>query len=255
MCLKKETKLIIIIVSSVCALILSTLAFIALFLVPNLLSSIPSFNNGGIKASLTAINADGNKPSKIQFDVAQKILTYRLTQKGIYGAKITFNESESSMEIDVPLLKKQTNSELSAALNQVIRVSYLTLQEIDENKKDYAGEYLPTGKIVVDGMDVKEADAVSEKDGTVIIIGLTEDAGKKFEEATSRLRGKRLGIFLDEQLISAPLIQDRIPGGQFVITGNRSAKEAAELARIIKSGPLPFKLQVKEITSIAPFSK
>ena len=57
---------------------------------------------------------------------------------------------------------------------------------------------------------------------------------------------------MDEQFISAPIVNDRIDGGNAVITGQANATEAAELAATIRSGSLPFRLIATKVDSISP---
>jgi len=46
-------------------------------------------------------------------------------------------------------------------------VSYFTVQEVNEDKIDDKSNYLPTGKIIIDSMDVMDAEAIkSDADGT-----------------------------------------------------------------------------------------
>jgi preprotein translocase subunit SecD len=85
-----------------------------------------------------------------------------------------------------------------------------------------------------------------------VSLTLTSSAAKKFAEATGRLIGKPIAIFMDNLLISAPTVQSQISGGKCVITGKFTAAEAGELASTIKSGALPFKLEPKQVDSVSP---
>ena len=77
------------------------------------------------------------------------------------------------------------------------------------------GEYLPTGRIVIQGDDVLEArPALGENGKMDVALKLTGEAGKKFQEATERLIGQPIAIFLDEQFVSAPVVQSTIPAAQ-----------------------------------------
>lgn len=63
--------------------------------------------------------------------------------------------------------------------------------------------------------------------------------------------GRPIGIFLDDQLISAPLVDVQyattgIPGGSAVISGNFDAEAAQELAIQLRGGALPFPVEVVE---------
>lgn len=75
---------------------------------------------------------------------------------------------------------------------------------------------------------------------------LTEEGTQIFFEHTSQNIGTYLGIVLDKVVISAPIINDGISGGQGSITGNFTQKEAQELAVILQTKPLPFPVRLVE---------
>ena len=70
--------------------------------------------------------------------------------------------------------------------------------------------------------------------------------GKKFGEATKNNIGERLAIVLDNEVISAPVIQSAILGGSGIISGNFTVKSASDLALLLRSGALPAPLEVLE---------
>ena len=72
----------------------------------------------------------------------------------------------------------------------------------------------------------------------------------KFTEITTRLTGQPLAIYLDEELISAPIVNYPITGGEAMITGDFTYKEAERLAGIINLGALPVKLTEKYTQSV-----
>lgn len=75
--------------------------------------------------------------------------------------------------------------------------------------------------------------------GYVVNIQFNAEGQKLFTELTKRNLNKPIGIFLDEQEISAPTVQSVIDTGQAVITGNFTAVTASELASNLNTGALP----------------
>lgn len=63
-----------------------------------------------------------------------------------------------------------------------------------------------------------------------IIIGLTPAGAKEFFKITTANEGRRLGIVLAGQLVSAPVIREPIPGPSLVISGNFTEQSAREFA-------------------------
>jgi len=73
-----------------------------------------------------------------------------------------------------------------------------------------------------------------------------------FGEITSKNVGKRFAIVLDNQVITAPTIQQPITGGSGQITGNFTPASANDLAVLLRAGALPATLDVAEERSVGP---
>ena len=86
------------------------------------------------------------------------------------------------------------------------------------------------------------------------IVGLTfnRDGAKKFAKVTGENIGTRLAIVLDGKVKSAPVIKDRISGGEGVIQGRFSPEEANDLAIILSAGALPAPVIIEEERTVGP---
>ena len=89
--------------------------------------------------------------------------------------------------------------------------------------------------------------------GWEVALRFDEEGGKKFAELTQAVAGtgRSLGIFLDDNLISAPVVgvefaNTGITGGSAVITGNFDIDTATDLAVQLRGGSLPFPVKVVE---------
>jgi preprotein translocase subunit SecD len=79
------------------------------------------------------------------------------------------------------------------------------------------------------------------------------DAGAKlFEEITGANVKKRLAIILDNTVYSAPVIQERIAGGNAQITGSFSMDEAKDLSIVLRAGALPAPLKMLQNVTVGP---
>jgi len=73
----------------------------------------------------------------------------------------------------------------------------------------------------------------------MVAIQFNEEGAKIFEELTDRNTNKVLAIFIDNELLSAPVVRGKISGGKAQITGNFTPDEAKYLARNLNAGALP----------------
>jgi SecD/SecF fusion protein len=73
-----------------------------------------------------------------------------------------------------------------------------------------------------------------------------------FGDITSKNVGRRFAIVLDNQVITAPVIQTPITGGTGQISGNFTPQSANDLAVLLRAGALPVSLDVAEERSVGP---
>jgi preprotein translocase subunit SecD len=73
-----------------------------------------------------------------------------------------------------------------------------------------------------------------------------------FAEITEQNVGRHLAIILDGNVYSAPRINERIPGGRAVITGQFTIEEARDLAIVLRAGALPAPVVVLEERTVGP---
>ena len=86
----------------------------------------------------------------------------------------------------------------------------------------------------------------------LVSIEFNDEGSKIFEELTAKNVGKPLAIYIDQILISAPLVQEKISGGKAQITGQFTIDEAKELARNLNAGALPVPIKLISQQSIGP---
>lgn len=112
-------------------------------------------------------------------------------------------------------------------------------------------------EVVVTGADLADARAAFEQGqvntGEPIVAFRFKGAGaKKFEEFTGSHVGQYLTIVLDNDVISSPVIRDRIAGGSGQISGNFTLESARELAVLLRAGALPIPVEVVERRTVGP---
>ncbi|NSW83771.1 MAG: protein translocase subunit SecD [Syntrophothermus sp.] len=129
--------------------------------------------------------------------------------------------------------------------NEAIRVIGKTaeLQFIDEN-----------GKVWVTGRNLKDAKAGIDQEGQPKVdLTFDKEGAELFRKATKENLGKRIAIVLDKEIISQPVVRNEIPNGQAEISGGfESAKDAENLAVLLRSGALPVTLEMAQKWTVGP---
>ncbi len=85
-----------------------------------------------------------------------------------------------------------------------------------------------------------------------VAIEFTATGARIFGEVTEQNVGRHLAIILDGNVYSAPRINERIPGGRAVITGQFTADEARDLAIVLRAGALPAPVTILEERTVGP---
>lgn len=86
----------------------------------------------------------------------------------------------------------------------------------------------------------------------IVSLEFNTEGAKIFEELTQKNIGKRLAIYIDNQLISAPTVQEKISGGKAQITGKFTIEEARNLAQNLNAGALPVPIKLISQQRIGP---
>jgi len=80
--------------------------------------------------------------------------------------------------------------------------------------------------------------------GPTIGIEFNSEGAQKFGEITKANVNKKVGIFLDGELISAPVVREEIKDGKAQISGQFTMDEAKSLVRDLNLGALPVPVQL-----------
>ena len=120
---------------------------------------------------------------------------------------------------------------------------------MDEEGTFYILERSP----VVTGDELTDAQPAFDQNGRPAVnFRFNPTGARKFGDYTAANIGSPFAIVLDEEVISAPVIQDHIAGGSGIITGSFTVEESTELAILLRAGALPAELIFLEERTIGP---
>ena len=114
--------------------------------------------------------------------------------------------------------------------------------------------YLLKNKSLLTGASLETAKVqISDRYGEPnVSIKFNSQGAADFDRITGENVRKRLAIVLDGVVHSAPVIQERISGGQAQITGNFTMDEARDLAIVLRAGALPAPVNILEERTVGP---
>src|SRR5437879_2459269 len=121
----------------------------------------------------------------------------------------------------------------------------------DNNEKATTERLLVKKKADLGGDRVTESHAYYGNEGWTVQLKFDSEGAKKFGQITEQYKGHRFAIVLDGVIQSAPVIRDAIYGGDAVITGHFTEKEARGLASVLEN-PLQTPVSIEEERSVSP---
>lgn len=146
-------------------------------------------------------------------------------------------------------------TDVTEAVNLIGQTAQLYFAELKEEK--LPGEATPSARSVLTdltGADLAKAQVEFDPNTGKPVVGLifNESGAKKFEEITARNIGKPVAILIDNQIVSAPNVNEKITGGRAVITGQFTIEEVRQIVTLLNSGALPVPLNIIEQRTIGP---
>ena len=133
--------------------------------------------------------------------------------------------------------------------NAIVGAGNSVIPSIDEPGQFYVIENVP----VVAGDDLVDAQPSFDQNGGAAVSFRFNTAGaRRFGNYTADNIGSPFAIVLDNEVVSAPVIQSHIAGGSGIITGRFSVEETTNLAVLLRAGALPAKLTFLEERTVGP---
>ncbi|MBY6065856.1 protein translocase subunit SecD [Leisingera aquaemixtae] len=113
--------------------------------------------------------------------------------------------------------------------------------------------YTVEAAAVVTGEDLVDAQPSFDQNGRpAVTFRFNTSGARRFGDYTAENIGSPFAIVLDDEVVSAPVIQSHIPGGSGIITGNFTIEESTNLAVLLRAGALPAGLEFLEERTIGP---
>lgn len=195
---------------------------------------------GGVEATYEAKDLD-RVPTETELESARIIMETRLDSQNILDREITIDKTNGQILIRFPWKSGETDFNPQKAIAELGETARLTFRD-------------PDGNILVEGKDVKESIVqIDNKTGKPVVTLKFDSVGtKQFADATAKLVNQRISIFMDETMISSPVVNEAITGGEAIISNMGSIEEAKALSEKINSGALPFSLVSKNHSTITP---
>lgn len=195
---------------------------------------------GGVEAVFEPVGMKGT-PSVSQMEAARNVIESRLDARNITDREVTVDKKEGHIIVRFPWKSDEKEFNPEAAISELGETAKLTFRG-------------PDGNVLIEGQNVKNSQPVKNTETGAYEVQLSFDSKgtEEFAEATGNLTGQQLQIYMDNTLISAPVVQQQITGGEAVINGMESIDAARALSEKINAGALPFSMETSNYNTISP---
>ncbi|MDO8650551.1 MAG: protein translocase subunit SecD [Candidatus Berkelbacteria bacterium] len=182
--------------------------------------------------------ADSEKSNAIES--TRQVIERRVNSTGvseplIQPAKVG---STNTIVVELPGIK-----DVQQATDLIGKTAQLEFKELDPSSTENDVKWLPTG---LTGRQLKRAQVGFDQttNAPQVSLQFNDDGKRLFGEITGRNVGKQVAIFLDDQVLSAPTVQQKIETGDAVITGQFTVEQVKQLVSLLNAGALdvPIKL-------------
>jgi len=223
------------------------IAVIALVALALLLSVRPLSNNinlgldlqGGAQVVLQAVPDEGGTVSQEDMQHLVSVLENRVNELGVSEPVL---QIEGSDRIIVELAGVDNPDEAISLIGKTAQLEF----------RDPYGNVILTGADLEDSYASINQGAPAAKQNEVVL-KFTNEGAEKFFNATATFVGQIIYIYLDNEVISQPTVDEPIAGGTASISGGFATfEEASNLAALLRGGALPVDLDVLSKQTVGP---
>lgn len=179
------------------------------------------------------------------------------------GTKEPVIQRQGTQRILVQLPGIDNPDEIKRLIGQTAKLSFHLVDENTTGRsrgsrmlpmQEQPGQRIPVERrAMISGEMLTNAQpAFDENNRPVVSFQLNAIGAQRFCEVTTENIREPFAIVLDDEVISAPVIQSRICGGRGQISGGFSVEEATNLAILLRAGALPAPLNIVEERTVGP---
>lgn len=209
--------------------------------------------DGILRLALTAVGLDRAATSAA--DSSLEVIRQRIDQVGVSEPMIS-RVGDDRILVQMPGVENP--AQLRALLGSTAKMSFQMVAAQPGpgvamlDLRDGSGQVPVENRIALSGDRLDQAAMAFDPDTgrPMVTFAFDRQGAVTFAEITAANIGQRFAVVLDGQVLTAPVIQSVIPGGQGQITGNFTPEEAQTLAVLLTSGALPASLEVIEERSV-----
>lgn len=194
-----------------------------------------------IDLSKVAVSDQDSVVQGLRDVIEKRVNLFGVNEPQVYTAQA---RNQAQLIVDLAGIKN-----VSDAINQIGQTPLLDFREVEQNGSstqyvytNLTGEYVTGAQLSFD-----QTTGASE-----VQISFSDEGAQIFAKITAANVGKPLAIFLDNNLIEAPVVREVIPNGKAIISGNFTVASAKQLVERFNAGALPAPITLVNQQTVSP---
>lgn len=208
--------------------------------------------SGGVTIVYQAKADEGTEITEEGLKTCETVIRKRLENKNIFDYIVRSDISTSQIYVEIPTNLTDTSKDPLEIVQGLDKTAKIEFRDSE-------------GNVLISGSDIKSAKYSEDPTDNTglpsphVALEFSEEGKTKFANATEKLTGQVMPIYLDADLLTAPYVNEKIDSNTAIITMSNSLKyaerkaQAQEYAMLIDSGALPFSLNVINKEYIGPY--
>ena len=218
---------------------------------------------GGVNVTFGAPDDYTDPITSDDLDAAKVIIETRLVNQNINDYEVFVDLGANNIIVRFPWQADDNSFDPEQAVKEIGATAMLSFRmgysgDLEDGQTYEDLELVLQGKDVANSFVTMDNSNTSTTTSYAVSLQLNDSGKEAFKEATKRAmdEDKRISIWMDDEQISAPTVNAVISDGSASISGGFNGDdgytEAKKLSDLINGGSLPFKLEIKNLSTISP---
>lgn len=218
---------------------------------------------GGVNVTFGAPDDYTDPITSDDLDAAKVIIETRLVNQNINDYEVFVDLGANNIIVRFPWQADDNSFDPEQAVKEIGATAMLSFRmgysgDLEDGQTYEDLELVLQGKDVANTFVTMDDSNTSTTTSYAVSLQLNDSGKEAFKEATKRAmdEDKRISIWMDDEQISAPTVNAVIADGSASISGGFNGDdgytEAKKLSDLINGGSLPFKLEIKNLSTISP---
>ena len=212
--------------------------------------------SGGAQLTYTADISDvPAEDIKGRMSALQSVIERRVNALGVSEPRVRTSSSSRLTGLDPQhrlIVELPGVTDIDEAIRAIGETPHLEFFLLNPRTRDFVPTSLQGGHVISSSVQFLSGVTGALTSEPVVVLNFNREGTRIFADLTKNNVGRVMGIFIDGELISAPVINEAILGGTTQIQGQFTLETSRELSDNLNLGALPIPIELSETRTVSP---